>query len=211
MRKKHYTLGEEIANSIAHGIGAALSIAALVILLVLSANTDNYVRMTSFAIYGTTLVVLYLSSTLYHSIANEKAKTVFRYMDHISIYLLIAGTYTPVALVLLGGVWGWTLFGIAWGLAFTGIVFKVLSFGKYEWVSVSIYLLMGWIVVVAIKPLMEVMPFQMFLWFLAGGLFYTLGVIFYVIEKVKFFHFIWHIFVLAGSVSHFFGIVLYLT
>jgi hemolysin III len=210
MRKKHYTLGEEIANSVAHGIGAALSIAALVVLVVLSLNTGDCVSVASFSIYGATLVVLYLSSTMYHSIANEKAKIVFRYMDHISIYLLIAGTYTPVALVLLGGVWGWTLFGIIWGLAATGIVFKVLCFGRHEWVSLSIYVLMGWVAVVAAKPLMEVMPFGMFLWLLAGGLFYTLGVIFYVIEKVKYFHFIWHLFVMAGSVSHFFGIVFYL-
>ncbi len=209
-RKKFYTTGEEIANSIAHGAGAALSVAALAILAATSAQTGEVLKITSFILYGSTLVILYISSTLYHALTNEKAKTVFRYMDHISIYFLIAGTYTPITLVLLGGNIGWTLFSIVWGLALAGTVFKVLFFGKYEWVSVLIYILMGWMVVFAIKPVMEVMPVDMFFWFLAGGLFYTFGVIFYAIHKVKYFHFIWHLFVIAGSVAHFFGVVLYL-
>jgi hemolysin III len=210
-RKKYYTVGEEIANSVAHGVGAALSVAALAILVVSAVGTGEVVKITSFSIYGSTLIVLYLSSTLYHALTNEKAKNVFRYMDHISIYFLIAGTYTPVTLVLLGGAWGWTVFGLSWGLALAGTIFKVLFFGRYEWVSLMIYIFMGWLVVIAIKPMMEVMPFGMFLWFLAGGLFYTLGVIFYAVHKVKFFHFIWHLFVIAGSVAHFFGIIFYLT
>lgn len=205
-----YTLGEEISHSVSHGIGAALSIAGLVISVVMAAGTGSATKVVSFAIFGTSMILLYTASTLYHAFTHKKTKQVFQYADHIAIFVLIAGTYTPIALILLGGAWGWTLFGLSWGLAVAGIVYEVVFMNKYKWISISIYLAMGWLVVVAIKPLMEVMPFGLFMWILAGGLCYTLGSIFYLIEKIKFFHFIWHLFVIAGTICHFFGLIFYL-
>ena len=205
-----YTPGEEISHSVSHGIGAALSIAGLIISVVMAAETGDATKIVSFAIFGTSMFLLYTASTLYHAFTHKKIKQVFQYADHIAIFILIAGTYTPVALILLGGAWGWSLFGLAWGLAIAGIVYEVVFIERYKWVSISIYLGMGWIAVVAIKPLMETMPFGLFMWILAGGLFYTFGSIFYLIDKVKFFHFIWHLFVIAGTVCHFLGLIFYL-
>ena len=177
-----YTLGEEISHSITHGIGAALSIAGLVISVVMAARTGEAIKVVSFAIFGTSMIILYTASTLYHAFTNEKAKKFFRYLDHTSIFLLIAGTYTPIALLLLKGAWGWTLFGLAWGLAILGILYQMLFLNKYKWISISIYLGMGWVSVIAIEPLIELMPFGLFAWILGGGLFYTLGTIFYLKE-----------------------------
>jgi len=205
-----YTHGEEISHSISHGIGAALSIAGLVISVVMAAETGNATKIVSFAIFGTSMFLLYTASTLYHAFTHKKAKQVFQYADHIAIFILIAGTYTPIALILLGGAWGWSLFGLAWGLAIAGIVYEVVFLNKHKWVSISIYLAMGWIAAVAIKPLMETMSFGLFMWILAGGLFYTVGSAFYLIDKVKFFHFVWHLFVVAGTICHFFGLIFYL-
>ena len=205
-----YTLGEEISHSVSHGIGAVLSVAGLVISVVMAAQTGDATKIVSFAIFGTSMILLYASSTLYHAFTHKKVKQVFQYADHIAIFILIAGTYTPIALILLHGAWGWTLFGLAWGLAIAGIIYEVVFMNKYKWVSISIYLGMGWIAAVAIKPLMETMPFGLFLWVLAGGLFYTFGSIFYLADKVKFFHFVWHLFVIAGTLCHFFGLIFYL-
>jgi hemolysin III len=204
-----YTLGEEISHSITHGIGAALSIAGLVISVVMAARTGEAVKVVSFAIFGTSMIILYTASTLYHAFTNEKVKNLFRYLDHTSIFLLIAGTYTPIALLLLKGAWGWTLFGLAWGLAILGILYQMLFLNKYKWISISIYLGMGWVSVIAIEPLIELMPFGLFAWILGGGLFYTLGTIFY-LKEIKYFHFVWHLFVIAGTVCHFFGLIFYL-
>ena len=204
-----YTLGEEISHSITHGIGAALSIAGLVISVVMAARTGEAIKVVSFAIFGTSMIILYTASTLYHAFTNEKAKKFFRYLDHTSIFLLIAGTYTPIALLLLKGAWGWTLFGLAWGLAILGILYQMLFLNKYKWISISIYLGMGWVSVIAIEPLIELMPFGLFAWILGGGLFYTLGTIFY-LKEIKYFHFVWHLFVIAGTVCHFFGLIFYL-
>jgi hemolysin III len=167
-------------------------------------------RIVSFAIYGATMVFLYLSSTLYHSFVNRRIKTFFRFLDHSAIYLLIAGTYTPITLVAMRGKWGWTLFALIWTLAISGIVFEAFFFGRFRIIPVIIYLGMGWLVLVAIKPISEMVPKGMFLWLILGGLFYSFGVIFYAIKKIPFQHMIWHLFVLAGSISHFFGIFLYL-
>ncbi len=205
-----YTTGEEISHSVSHGIGAALSVAGLVISVVMAAGTGSAIKIVSFAIFGTSMILLYTASTLYHAFTQRKVKQVFQYADHITIFILIAGTYTPIALILLGGAWGWTLFGLSWGLAIAGIIYETLFMERYKWVSISIYLGMGWIAVVAIKPLMELMPFGLFMWILVGGLFYTFGSIFYLIEKIKFFHFIWHLFVIAGTLCHFFGLIFYL-
>jgi hemolysin III len=204
-----YTLGEEISHSITHGIGAALSIAGLVISVVMAARTGEAIKVVSFAIFGTSMIILYTASTLYHAFTNEKAKKFFRYLDHTSIFLLIAGTYTPVALLLLKGAWGWMLFGLAWGLAILGILYQMLFLNKFKWISISIYLGMGWVAIIAIEPLIEIMPFGLFIWMLGGGLFYTLGTIFY-LKEIKYFHFVWHLFVIAGTVCHFFGLIFYL-
>jgi len=204
-----YTLGEEISHSITHGIGAALSIAGLVISVVMAAGTGEVIKVVSFAIFGTSMIILYTASTLYHAFTHEKVKNLFRYLDHTSIFVLIAGTYTPIALLLLKGAWGWTLFGLAWGLAILGILYQMLFLNKYKWISISLYLGMGWVAIIAIEPLIELMPFGLFMWILGGGLFYTLGTIFY-LKEIKYFHFIWHLFVISGTVCHFFGLIFYL-
>lgn len=205
------TLGEEIANSITHGIGAALATAALTILVVFAALKGDAWRIVSFAIYGSSLVLMYTSSTLYHSITNKKAKRYFRIMDHSSIFVLIAGTYTPITLLALRGTgWGWTIFGLIWGMAILGILFKLMFYGKLEKLSVVFYILMGWLAVVAIKPMLANLPTGLLIWIAIGGLSYTLGIIFYSWTKLPYSHSIWHLFVLGGSISHFFGILLYL-
>ena len=205
-----YTTGEEISHSVTHGIGTALSIAGLVISVVMAAQTGDALKILSFVIFGVSMILLYTASTLYHAFTHKKVKNVFRYMDLIAIFILIAGTYTPIALILLKGAWGWTLFGLAWGFAIAGIIYQAVFLNRFKWISISIYLGMGWLAVVAIQPLMAVMPFGLFLWILAGGLFYTLGSVFYLIDSIKFFHFIWHLFVIAGTVCHFFGLIFYL-
>ena len=207
---KVYSTGEEIANSITHGIGTALSIAGLVVLVVLAALHGDAMRIVSFSIYGSTLILLYLASTLYHSFRSPNVKHVFQIIDHASIYLLIAGTYTPFMLVGLGGPWGWTLFGVIWGLALLGIVFKALLINRFKKLSVGIYILMGWLCVIALKPMLMSIPLGGMIGLAAGGLFYTVGVVFYAWRKLSYNHAIWHLFVLAGSVCHYFSILFYL-
>ena len=204
-----YSLGEEIASSLIHGLGAALSVTALVLLTVLSFKTGDPWRVVSLAIYGFTLVILYLSSTLYHSFQGPAVKRVFRYLDHTSIYLLIAGTYTPFTLVNLRGAWGWTLFGMIWGFAVLGSIMTVSGFGRSRVLASLIYIGMGWLVVIAIKPLVAAIPPAGIFWLVAGGLFYTFGVLFYIWKKLPFNHAIWHLFVLAGSMCHFLAIFKY--
>jgi len=205
------SLGEEIANSVTHGIGAALSIAALVILVVFASRYGDAVRVVSLSIYGSTLIILYLSSTLYHSFTNERAKRFFRILDHSSIYLLIAGSYTPVVLISLNGAWGWTIFGIVWAMAVAGIITKIFLTGKYGIISVFFYIAMGWLIVIAIKPMLQTVPLNLLIWLLIGGLSYTFGIIFYALEKMPYNHAVWHLFVLGGSITHFFGILFNLT
>ncbi len=201
------SLKDEIVNSITHGIGAALAIAALVILIVFAAIYGNAWHIVSFTIFGTTLVILYLASTLYHSLQGEKVKHLFRKFDHMAIFLLIAGTYTPFCFSVLYGWMGWTLFGIVWGAAVLGIVFKALFTGKMELLSTIMYIVMGWAIIVFIKPLYENISATTFTLLLAGGLSYTIGTIFYVKEKIPYNHGIWHVFVLGGSVLHFFSVM----
>jgi len=208
-KEKVYTIGEEIASSITHGIGAVLSIAGLVILVVLAAKKGDAWRIVSFSIYGASLILLYLASTLYHGIQHPGAKHVFQILDHSSIFLLIAGTYTPFLLVNLRGPWGWTLFCIIWTLAVVGIVFKAVFIGKWKKISTLVYVAMGWLVVVALKPMLAVIPKPGLAWLAAGGLAYTGGVVFYAWKSVKFMHMIWHLFVLAGSICHFLAILFY--
>jgi len=216
LRKESYslktqTIGEEIANSITHGIGAGLSIAALVILVVLASKRGDAWRIVSFSIYGTTLFLLYLASTLYHSFVNPKIKNIFRILDHSAIYLLIAGTYTPVTLTLMRGAWGWTLFGLAWAIAIGGIIITALLLDKLKALLVLSYVVMGLLVVIAIKPMIQMVPRGMIIWLFIGGACYLLGIIFYLWNRLPYHHPIWHIFVLGGSISHFLGILFYLT
>lgn len=204
--KKRYTLGEEIFNAVSHGTGGLLAIGGTVVLIVFTAIYADAWAVISSAIYGASLIILYTMSTLYHAITNEKAKKFFRIMDHNTIFFLIAGTYTPVTLAILRGALGWVLFGIVWGAAILGIVLNSIDLEKFRKPSVFCYILMGWVVIFAIKPLLSAMPKMSLIFLFLGGAFYTVGVIFYAIKKIKYFHSIWHLFTIAGSVFHYFSI-----
>ncbi|MEK4824670.1 hemolysin III family protein [Niallia sp. FSL W8-0951] len=206
---KDFSLKEEIANSITHGIGFLLSIPALVMLIINAVETDNPWRIVSFSIFGASMIILYLCSTLLHSITHEKVKDFFEILDHSSIYLLIAGTYTPFVLVAIRGGLGWTLFGIVWALAIIGIVFKCYYVKKYIVTSTILYVIMGWLIVMAIVPLYHAIGTTGFMLLVGGGLLYTIGSIFYVMQKIPYFHAIWHLFVLAGSALMYFCVYLY--
>ncbi|NBI05844.1 PAQR family membrane homeostasis protein TrhA [Senegalia massiliensis] len=205
--KSLYSKSEEITNAILHGIGLGFSIAALTLLVVLASIYGEVWHVVSFAIYGSTLVILYLSSTLYHSFPAGSVKNIFQIFDHASIYLLIAGTYTPLTLIPLRGKLGWTLFGIVWGIAIVGIIFKIFFVKRFMILSLLLYLGMGWLVVIAIRPLIDTISLKSIIFLIAGGLSYTIGTIFFANKKIKFNHAIWHLFVLGGSVCHFFTIL----
>ena len=204
-----YTHHEEIANSLTHGIGILLSIAGLAVLVSFSTIRGDAWHIVSCSIYGATLVLLYTASTLYHSVPIPRIKGLLRTIDHSAIYLLIAGTYTPFMLVNLRGPWGWSIFGTIWGIAILGIILKTTSFGRLPGVSLGFYLTMGWIIVIAIKPMLAVLDKGGLELLILGGLAYTVGVVFYVWEKLPYSHAIWHLFVLAGSAFHFFAILFY--
>ncbi|MCP3868712.1 MAG: hemolysin III family protein [Gammaproteobacteria bacterium] len=201
-----YSREEEIAHTITHGIGLFLSIAGLVLMVVYSSLYGDSWHITSTSIYGVTLILLYAASTLYHGVSASRAKQILQKLDHTSIYLLIAGTYTPFVLVSLRGTWGWTLFALVWGIALLGVVIELVSIKRLERLSIGLYLGLGWLVVVAIKPMLDNVETPGLLLLLTGGLFYSLGVIFYVWEKLTYHHAIWHLFVLAGSAMHFFAV-----
>ena len=204
-----YTLGEEIANSIIHGVGAVLGIAGLGVLTAFASLHGDAWHIVGCSIFGAALILLYTTSTLYHSIPLPRVKAVLRTLDHSAIFILIAGTYTPFLLVNLRGPWGWSLFGVIWGLALIGIVLRIVRGRRSTLVSVALYVGMGWAVVIAAKPMLtSVAPGGLWL-LLLGGLAYTLGVIFYVWKRLPYHHAIWHVFVLAGSVLHFFAILFY--
>ncbi len=205
-----YSLGEEIFHSISHGIGVGLSIAGLTLLLALAVLYGNSAQIVSFTIYGVTLVILYLASTLYHSFQYPPVKQIFQRIDHASIYLLIAGTYTPFLMVAIRGIWGWVLLGVIWTLALLGISFKAFFIHRFKKVSVLTYILMGWLCVVALNEMIASIPAGGLIWLAAGGIFYTVGVIFYATKRIPYAHAIWHLFVLAGSICHFFAVLLYL-
>ncbi|NOZ09281.1 MAG: hemolysin III family protein [FCB group bacterium] len=200
------TTAEEIANSITHAIGVILSIVALVVLVVLSARQGDVWKIISFSIYGTSLILLYSASAFYHGFRSEKLKHFFHVLDHSFIYLLIAGTYTPFTLVSLRGPWGWSLFGVIWGLTIAGTLFKTAFTGRYNTLSVIVYVLMGWVVVVAIKPMLVNVSATGLILLLSGGLLYTLGILFYRWKSLPFSHAVWHLFVLGGSICHFWAI-----
>jgi hemolysin III len=207
---KFYTRGEEIANSITHGIGAALSVVALVLLIVFAEKRGDKWYVLSYTIYGISLLLLYLESTLYHSITNIKVKKLFRIFDHASIYLLIAGTYTPFTLTVLRPTIGWRIFAIIWTLALVGIIMKIFWIGKFNVLSTMIYIFMGWLIVFAMKSLVMLIPTAGIVLLFAGGIIYTLGAFLYLFDKIPYNHAIWHIFVMGGSVCHFLCIFIYL-
>jgi len=196
----------EIANAVTHGIGTVLAIAALVILIVFATRYGGPWHVISFSIYGSTLVLLYLASTLYHSIQNKRVKYIFRIIDHAAIFLLIAGSYTPFTMVTLREEYGWLIFGVIWGLAILGIVLKVFFVNKYTFLSTLFYLLMGWFIVFSIRSLFANLSDISLIFLGAGGLSYTLGIIFYVQKGKLLQHAIWHLFVMAGSICHFFAV-----
>lgn len=203
------SMGEEIANSVSHGVGLLAAVAAIPVLVQSAAAEGGAARIVGAAVYGTTLVLLYLASTVYHAWPGDRGKRILRILDHGAIYLLIAGTYTPFTLGALAGPWGWTLFGVVWGLALLGIVLKFVRGIEFPVLSTGIYVAMGWLVLVGIRPLLASVPIQGVLWLLAGGLAYTAGVGFYAARRLRYAHFVWHLFVVAGSACHFVAVLRY--
>ncbi len=200
----------EIANAVTHGVGAAIFLAGASLLVTLAALRGDASHVVACSVYAATLVLFYSISTIYHAIRGPRAKHVFRILDHAAIYLLIAGTYTPFVLVTLRGAWGWSLFGAVWGLAVLGVVFKSLWIGRYPTLSTALYLLMGWGVVAAIGPLRAALPLPGLEWLFAGGLIYTVGVVFFTLDgRYRWAHPVWHLFVLAASACHFVAVLLY--
>jgi hemolysin III len=200
---------EEIANSISHGLALVLALVAVPV-LVLSAMRAGDVRfLIGVSVFGATMVLLYLASTLYHSTTHEAAKGLFRLFDHTAIFLLIAGSYTPFALGVLRGPWGWSLLAAIWTLAIVGITLKIIARTRHSRISIVLYVLMGWLAVVATKPILELIPVPGILLILAGGLAYTGGLAFFAAERIRYHHFIWHLFVIAGTICHYFAILWY--
>jgi len=204
-----YSIGEEIAHTITHGIGALLSIAGLTVLVAFASLNGDAWHITSSSIFGATLVILYSTSSLYHGISHPKAKSILQLLDHAAIYLLIAGTYTPFLLVSLRGIWGWSLFGVIWSIALIGIVLEFVDSKRFQKLSLWLYLGMGWIALIAINPMLEHVETGGLILLLLGGLSYSLGVIFFVRDHLAYNHAIWHLFVLAGSAFHFFSVLFY--
>lgn len=209
-RLTRWARAEEWANSITHGIGLLLSIVGLVVLLVFAVAQGEISVIVGSSIFGGTLVLMYTASTLYHSFRTPRIKHILRVVDHIAIYLFIAGSYTPFVLLYFDGGWPWTLLCLEWGIALAGTVFKLFFIGRFPALSTIIYLAMGWLIVLAIKPLIAAAPLGCLAWITAGGLCYTAGVAFFVWDRLPFNHAIWHLFVLAGSLCHYFALVLYL-
>jgi hemolysin III len=206
---KTYLIVNEAANAVTHGIGFILSITGLVFLVLRAADTGEALRIVSYSVYGTTLILLYLFSTLYHSLTFTRAKTVFRIFDHSGIFLLIAGTYTPLSLLVISGVLGWIIFAVIWALAVLGIVYKSIWIGKHQHISTVFYVLMGWLCIVCISRVYHGLGFSGFALLLSGGLSFTLGAVIYCLKQVKFIHVVWHIFVLAGTILMYFSILNY--
>jgi hemolysin III len=204
-----YRHNEEIANSITHGVGIILAVAGLGVLTAFASVYGNVWHIVSVSIFGSMLILLYTASTLYHSARSPRAKAILQIFDHCAIFLLIAGTYTPFTLVTLHGPWGWSLLSAVWGVALFGIVFELSALRRYRAVSMGLYIAMGWAVVAAVNPLMAGIAPGGLVLLLAGGLAYTIGIVFYVLGQIRYHHAIWHLFVLAGSALHFFAILLF--
>ncbi|HEX7530181.1 MAG TPA: hemolysin III family protein [Pyrinomonadaceae bacterium] len=203
------THGEEIANSISHGIGLVLAVIATPILVIAAVRYGSAWNMIGVSVFAASMVTLYFSSTLYHALTHGGAKRVFRMLDHSAIFLLIAGTYTPFTLGVLRGPWGWTLFGLVWSLAIIGLITKAVFGHRFPWLSVVLYLTMGWLIVIAAPQVMHRVPLAGLAWIIAGGIAYTGGVGFYAAHRVRYAHFAWHLFVIVGTVCHFFAVLWY--
>jgi len=206
--KTHYKLGDILANAITHGIGAVFAVVGAVYLIAASTRGTAWL-VVSCAVFGSTLVLVYICSTLYHSLVRTRARHVLHVLDHSSIYLLIAGTYTPFTLITLHGPVGWLLFGVEWSLAIAGVIFKSFAVGQFAVASALVYLFQGWFVVFAFRPLLHAIGWHGIMWMGAGGLAYTLGIVFFALDRLRYFHATWHVFVLAGSVAHYFAILFY--
>lgn len=204
-----FSLGEEIANAVSHGVGALLSISALVLLIVFSSLNGTWIHVVSFTIYGVTMVFLYTSSTLLHSLPKGRAKNVFEILDHSSIYFFIAGTYTPFLLVAVRGEIGMRLFLIVWGIAIFGSIFKIFFVQRFVIISTLIYIIMGWLIVFAWSSLVASIPTGGIILLAVGGVLYTFGAVFYIWRWFKFHHMVWHLFVLAGTIVHFFSVIIF--
>ena len=201
--------GEEIANSVSHGVGLVAALAAAPFLVVHAVRRGGTGAIVGASVFAATVVLLYLASTLYHALPRNRAKRVFQVIDHGAIFLLIAGTYTPFTLGVLRGAWGWTLFGLVWGLAAVGIVLKAVGRLRHRTLSTLLYLGMGWLILIAIHPLWLRVPLSGLLWLLLGGIAYTAGLAFFAAKGVRYSHFVWHLFVLAGTACHFFAVLWY--
>jgi hemolysin III len=206
-REAFYTKGEEIANAVTHGIGSIMAVVAFIILTFLSSASDSLLQRVSYIVFGLTMVIMYVISTLYHSFTNKKTKRLFRILDHISVYLLIAGTYTPFTLTVLRSTTGWIIFCIVWALAIAGIVVKTLWIGKYDRLATLMYILMGWLIVISIKRLWLLLPQTAFILLVSGGVIYTLGAVLYLLDSIPYNHSIWHVFVIGGSLCHFYAVI----
>ncbi len=205
----HQNLGDILANAITHGIGAILAVAGAIYLIAASTRGSAWV-VTSCIVFSATLVLVYICSTLYHSLVRTRARHVFQVLDHSAIYLLIAGTYTPFTLVALHGALGWSVFAVEWALAVAGVIFKSFAIGRFAVASALVYLFQGWFGVFAARHLANAIGWHGVLWLAAGGLAYTLGIVFFALDRLRYFHATWHLFVLAGSVAHYFAILFYI-
>lgn len=205
--KRTQSLGEEIANSLSHGAGLVASIVGATFLIVMAVQRGNISFIVGASVFAATMILLYAASTLYHALPRNRAKSIFLVFDHAAIFVFIAGCYTPFTLGVLHGVWGWILFGVVWGIAVIGVVSKIIGGAdRFPRLSTAAYLGMGWIFLIALGPLWQQMPIAGMIWLLAGGISYTVGVAFFRAEKLKYAHFVWHLFVIAGTACHYVAI-----
>ena len=209
MNDRPQSLGEEIANSVSHGIGFLLALVAFAVLAVAALRRGDATQIAGATVFGTTMVLLYFTSMMFHAFPLSRTKRVFQLLDHSAIYLLIAGTYTPFTLGVLRGAWGWILFALVWSLAVVGIVLKVFGGIRFNTVSTFVYIAMGWLVVIAADTVWTLVPAWGIVWLLAGGIAYTAGAVFFLAERIRYFHFVWHLFVIAGTACHFIAVLWY--
>jgi hemolysin III len=206
-RERTQSPREEIANSVSHGVGLLAAVAATPVLLLSAARHGGAARIAGASVFAAAMVLLYLVSALYHALPANRAKHAFQVLDHAAIFLMIAGTYTPFTLGVLRGAWGWTLFGLVWGLALAGLVLTAAGGVRYPKLRTSLYLAMGWLIIIAVKPLWLRMPSEGLFWLVGGGIAYTVGVVFYAARGVRYSHFVWHLFVIAGTACHFIAVL----
>ena len=209
LEERPQSLGEEVANSVSSGVGLLAALVAFPILVITALNRGDLAGIVGATVFATTMVLLYLTSTIFHALPPNRAKRVFQILEHSAIYFLIAGTYTPFTLGVLRGDWGWTLFGLVWALAVVGTVFKALGGVRYTTFSTWVYLAMGWLVLIAIEPVLTLVPEWGLFWLLAGGIAYTAGAVFFMAERIRYFHFVWHLFVVMGTACHFVAVLRY--